>query len=126
KDKTHQVMSLKGGGQIRAPKDKVLPKVLDPRAALKSVSFVKEIQVDDKNQSIFVRAEVYGFSNSMKIRWKIKKETEEESIVSYEVLAGLMKGFALDLSLEAVKNGRTDVGIDGIYKYLKFPMPAFF
>lgn len=120
------VMSLKGGGQIRAPKDFTLPRILDFKSAFKNSAFVKKVQVNEKDQSLFILAEVYGFKNSMKIRWKIEKDDEDLSLVKYEVVHGIMEGFAWDLTLEPAKGDRTDVGIDGVYKYKKFPMPAFF
>lgn len=126
KKKKHQIMKLNGGGQIRAPLAFTKKALLDFENVFKNSSFVKEIQADQKHHFLFIRAEVYGLSNSMKIRWKEEESSEKKELISFEITQGILKGFTWDLLLEAVEGERTDVGILGEYKYKEFPLPAFF
>lgn len=124
--KEHQIMRLNGGGQIRAPLGFTKKALLDFKNVFKNSSFVKEVRAEEKHQLLFIRAEVYGLSNSMKIRWKEEKTSGEKALISFKIIQGILKGFKWDLILESVKGDRTDVGIQGDYKYKEFPLPAFF
>ena len=119
-------MKLSGGGQIRAPKDFAVERILDFEKSFQHSDFIKSVQVDSKHHSLFIHAVAYGFSNSMKVNWSQKKEGSGKTLLSFEVQEGIMKGFQWTLSFEKALKNRTDVGVDGDYNYEKFPMPAFF
>ena len=124
-DKFH-LMKLKGGGQIYAPKDFSFKKLTDFKSIFKTSRYIKSIEVDEKNKSLFIQAVAYGFSNSMKVDWTILKDEPAESILSFHVREGIMQGFEWKMVLEPAKNNRSEVGVDGVYKYEKFPLPGFF
>jgi len=121
-----RLMKLKGGGQIHAPKDFSFNKMKDFKSVFKNSRYIKKIEVDEKNKSLFIRAVAYGFSNSMKVDWSVLKDEPEESVLSFHVREGIMKGFEWKMILEPAKSNRSDVGVDGVYKYEKFPLPGFF
>jgi hypothetical protein len=121
-----RLMKLNGGGQIRAPKDFTVKHLQDFKTAFSECGFIKKLTVDEKHHFLFIRAEVYGFSNSMKIKWEITKDTEALTVFSFKVLSGIMRGFTWSLNVEPAEKQRADVGIQGEFPYTKFPMPSFF
>lgn len=123
---SENIMKLVGGGQINAPKRFTFIQLQDFENLFKNNQFVKKIQVDRKHKFLFIKAEVYGLSNAMKIRWKVDQDKEELSVLSFHIVSGLMSGFRWVLNVEPAENDRTDVGIEGKYSYKEFPLPAFF
>lgn len=125
-DESRKVMKLNGGGQVSAPKSFTFQELQDFEKLFKDNGYIKKIQVDQAHKFLFIQAEAYGLSSAMKIRWKVKQNEEKLSVISFQIVAGLMEGFKWDLRVEPAKNRKTDVGIIGRYEYEKFPLPAFF
>ncbi len=119
-------MKLSGGGQIAAPKKFAFEKVQDFRTLFKNNSYVKKLEVNEKDRTLSLRAQAYGLWSSMKIHWDVEKDTKDYSAIQFKIIAGLMEGFQWTLYFEPAQKNRTDVGIEGLYEYSQFPLPSFF
>jgi hypothetical protein len=118
--KGSETLIFQGGGHIKTPQEFAFREAMKFEN-LKDISDeFKEVRWVDK--TLFVHTMAYGFEAKMWL--KIAAIPNRE--IKFEIVQGTLKGLQGVFSFAKVDNLKTEIGIDGHYDYVHFPIPKLF
>lgn len=117
-------LKILGGGWIKAPRDFVFAfaRKFDQIAMLSG--FVEKATYHSENATLDLVLSVFGHRADLVIGINAHEETDPKQI-EFSLLKGPLKGLRSQVSFASVE-GKTEVGMDGIYSYDEFPIPRLF
>lgn len=116
-------LRVRGGGQVRAPRDFVFKKALEFENLVKVSDYIRRAKYDAPEQKLALEMGAFGYDAKMTLKLKVDESAKR---VGYEVIDGSLTGMTGEFEFVEVGGEKTDVGILSDYPYEKLGFPAFF
>lgn len=109
-----------GGGWMTVPLEFAFQESMHFENLKSVIDYIEEIRFE--NERLFLRAKAYGFEAKM---W-LKITSLLNSDIHFEIVEGTLKGASGDIRFEKTGLEKTEIGLDGRFEYLHFPIPKMF
>ncbi|MGE4130227.1 MAG: hypothetical protein AB7F86_01240 [Bdellovibrionales bacterium] len=118
-------LQVSGGGQIARSCAYTIEKSRDMKAAALSTGYIDRAEFDSQSQILKAHVKAYGLTAHIEMKMEMD-EKKDPPTMAFRVLKGPLPGMTGSFEFFKVAAKKCDVGVDGTYKYEKFPLPAFF
>ena len=118
--KDSESLLFAGGGQMTVPLEFAFKEAMNFENLKEVIDYIKDIRVE--NDRLFMRAKAYGYEAKM---W-LKISSMLNSDIHFEIIQGALKGATGDLRFEKSGLEKTEIGLEGKYDYVQFPIPKLF
>jgi len=118
-------LEIEGGGHVAASRSVVFT-VAQRYEELPSFSdFIKSSKFNPATSLITLEVSAFGYATSMDV-WVKAHQIEQKSELKYEVKTGPMAGLTGRVTMTELQRAKTEVGLEGEFKYTQFPLPQLF
>lgn len=115
-----EALIFEGGGHANVPIEHAYSQALKFENLKEAIDEIKEVRkVDDR---LLLRTKSYGYEATM---W-LKITTKPQEQIKFEIVEGTLTGLRGELNFAKIGDKKTEIGIQGRYDYVKFPIPKFF
>jgi hypothetical protein len=118
-------LKVEGGGQVAAPRASVF-KIAQRYENLPRFSdYIKTAKFDPATSVLKLHVAGFGYATDMDVHVK-PSQSEAASSLEYLVRTGPMQGLTGRVTMTDLPRSKTEVGLDGEFKYTQFPLPQLF
>jgi hypothetical protein len=125
KEPPPHLLKARGGGIVGAPCAFTFEHAQNYEEIAKLSGFITGTSYDAATQTMDLTISAFLYSTSMKIQIQPKPDPKPRHI-EFDLLSGPMKGFHYVMTFTEIGSKKCEVGMDGTYRYLAFPLPTLF
>ena len=119
-------LTINGGGWVRAPRDFVFEYAQDFDKLARLSGFIEKSAYDKDGGNIRLTVSALGYKAELKAKVASVRDADPKRI-EFEVVEGVVKGMRNQiLFVNPESPGKTEVAIQGEYRYDTFPIPKAF
>lgn len=118
-------LELTGGGLVAAPRVTVYEVAQRYEDLPKYSDFIKSAKYDPVTRLVTLELSAFNYKSTMQVEVK-PSQNDQAAQMEYTVRTGPLSGLTGRVIMTGLPRGKTEVGLEGEFKYTEFPLPQIF
>lgn len=118
-------LTINGGGHVQAPRDFVFAYAQDFDQIARLSGFIQKAKYDAEAGTVDADIAAFGYKSSFRLKVSSDSSAEPKRI-GLEMVKGPLTGLRSSVTFASLSGDKTEVGIEGDYRYDEFPIPKMF